>query len=98
MKNAWAFVPSLYFAEGLPYIIVNVLAVAVYSSMGLPNDKIALWTSWLYLPWVLKMFWAPLVDSKSTKRSWILKMQILLAAIFLLIALSFSFDLNILYY
>ena len=90
MKNAWAFIPSLYFAEGLPYVIINVLAVAVYSSMGVPNDKIALWTSWLYLPWVLKMFWGPLVDSKSTKRSWILKMQILLAAIFLLIALSFS--------
>ncbi len=90
MKNAWAFIPSLYFAEGLPYIIINVLAVAVYSSLGIANDKITLWTSWLYLPWVLKMFWAPLVDSKSTKRSWILKMQVLLAAIFLLIAFSFS--------
>ena len=82
MKNAWAFVPSLYFAEGLPYIIINTLAVAVYSSLGVPNDTIALWTSWLYLPWVLKMFWGPLVDSKSTKRKWILLMQVLLAAIF----------------
>ena len=90
MKNAWSFVPSLYFAEGLPYIIINTLAVAVYSSLGVENDIVAFWTSWLYLPWVLKMFWAPLADSKSTKRSWILKMQVLLAAIFLLIALSFS--------
>ena len=90
MKNAWAFVPSLYFAEGLPYIIINTLAVAVYSSLGVQNDLVAFWTSWLYLPWVLKMFWGPLVDSKSTKRNWILMMQVLLAAIFLLIALTFS--------
>ncbi len=90
MKNAWAFVPSLYFAEGLPYIIINSLAVAVYSSLGVENDLVAFWTSWLYLPWVLKMFWAPLVDSKSTKRKWILLMQALLAVVFLFIALSFS--------
>ena len=90
MKNAWAFIPSLYFAEGLPYIIINALAVAVYSSLGVKNDLVAFWTSWLYLPWVLKMFWGPLVDSKSTKRKWILMMQALLAIIFLFIALSFS--------
>lgn len=90
MKNAWSFIPSLYFAEGLPYIIINTLCAAVYSSMGVPNDVFVFWTSWLYLPWVLKMFWGPLVDSKSTKRNWILLMQVLLAAIFLVIALSFS--------
>ena len=90
MKNAWAFVPSLYFAEGLPYIIINTLAVAVYSSLGVKNDIVTFWTSWLYLPWVLKMFWSPLVDSKSTKRNWILMMQVLLAAVFLIVALSFS--------
>ena len=90
MKNPWAFIPSLYFAEGLPYIIINTLAVAVYSSLGVENDLVTFWTSWLYLPWVLKMFWSPLVDSKSTKRKWILTMQVLLAAIFFLIALSFS--------
>lgn len=92
MKNAWAYVPSLYFAEGLPYIIINSLAVAVYSSLGVENDLVAFWTSWLYLPWVLKMFWGPLVDSKSTKRNWILKMQVLLAAVFLIIGLSFSLN------
>lgn len=90
MKNAWAFIPSLYFAEGLPYIIINSLAVMVYSSLNVKNDIVAFWTSCLYLPWILKMFWAPIVDSKSTKRKWILMMQVLLAVVFLLIALSFS--------
>jgi Arabinose efflux permease len=90
MKNAWAFVPSLYFAEGLPYIIINSLAVMVYSSLNVKNDIVAFWTSCLYLPWILKMFWAPIVDSKSTKRKWILMMQVLLAVVFLFIALSFS--------
>lgn len=90
MKNAWAFIPSLYFAEGLPYIIINSLAVMVYSSLNVKNDIVAFWTSCLYLPWILKMFWAPIVDSKSTKRKWILMMQVLLAVVFLFIALSFS--------
>jgi len=73
------FVPTLYFAEGLPYIIINTVSVILYKKMGIDNARIAFWTSWLYLPWVVKMFWGPLVDIYSTKRRWILSTQFAMA-------------------
>lgn len=84
--SAWGFIPSLYLAEGFPYIVINTVSVLLYADLGLPNDKIAFWTGWLYLPWILKMFWSPLVDARSTKRRWLLAAQTVLAAVFLLIA------------
>ncbi len=78
-RNPWIFVPTLYFAEGLPYIIINTVSVILYKKMGIDNASIAFWTSWLYLPWVLKMFWSPLVDIYSTKRKWILSTQFAMA-------------------
>jgi len=87
-RNPWTFVPTTYFAEGLPYMLVNSFAVIMYKSMGVSNAKIAFWTSWLYLPWAIKMFWGPLVDTFSTKRNWILYTQILMAMAIFLAALS----------
>jgi PAT family beta-lactamase induction signal transducer AmpG len=75
-RTPWAFVPSLYFAEGLPYVLINTVSVILYKKMGVDNASIAFWTSWLYLPWVVKMFWGPVVDTTSTKRAWLLSMQI----------------------
>ncbi len=77
-RNPWAWVPTLYFAEGIPYIIVNVVSVAFYKKMGISNTDIALYTSLLYLPWVVKPVWSPSVDMIKTKRFWILIMQFLL--------------------
>lgn len=73
--SPWLFVPTLNFAQGVPYVIINSVSVLVYKKLGVDNAQIALWTSFLYLPWVLKMFWGPLVDGYSTKRNWILYMQ-----------------------
>ncbi len=84
--SPWAFIPTLYLAEGFPYIIINTVSVLLYADLGLPNDQITLWTGWLYLPWILKMFWSPLVDARSTKRRWLLGAQTVLSAVFLLIA------------
>ena len=78
-RNPWVFIPTLYFAEGLPYIIINTVSVILYKKMGIDNASIAFWTSWLYLPWVIKMFWSPLVDIYSTKRRWILSTQFAMA-------------------
>ena len=78
-RNPWVFIPSLYFAEGLPYIIINTVSVILYKKMGIDNASIAFWTSWLYLPWVIKMFWSPLVDIYSTKRRWIISTQFSMA-------------------
>jgi PAT family beta-lactamase induction signal transducer AmpG len=78
-RNPWAFVPTLYFAEGLPYILINTVSVILYKRMGIDNVQIAFWTSWLYLPWVIKMFWGPSVDVYSTKRNWILYTSLAMA-------------------
>ena len=77
-RSPWAWVPSLYFAEALPYMAVMALAVILYKRMGMSNTDIALYTSWLYLPWVIKPFWSPLVDVLKTKRWWTVAMQVLI--------------------
>jgi PAT family beta-lactamase induction signal transducer AmpG len=79
-RNAWAWIPSLYFAEGLPYVVVMTVSVIMYKRLGLSNTDIALYTSWLYLPWVIKPIWSPLVDNLKTKRFWIISMQLLVGA------------------
>lgn len=81
MKNhPLAWVPTLYFAEGIPYVVVMTIAVVMYKRFGLSNSEIAFYTSWLYLPWVIKPFWSPIVDIFRTKRWWILVMQFLVGA------------------
>ena len=82
MKNRspWAWIPSLYFAEGLPYVVVMTLSVILYKRMEVSNTDIALYTSWLYFPWVIKPIWSPFVDLIRTKRWWIYAMQLLIGA------------------
>lgn len=77
--SPWAWVPTLYFAEGIPYAIVNTFALIMYKRLGLSNADAALYTSWLYLPWVIKPFWSPFVDIIKTKRWWVLAMQSFIA-------------------
>jgi len=92
MKNnkisPWAWIPTLYFAEGLPYVAVMTISVMMYKRLGISNTDIALYTGWLYLPWVIKPFWSPFVDIIKTKRWWILTMQWILA--FALAGVAFS--------
>lgn len=86
--SPWAWIPSLYFAEGLPYIAVNVLSVIMFKKLGMSNADIALYTGWLYLPWVIKPFWSPFVDIIRTKRWWTVLMQAVMAAGFAAIAFT----------
>lgn len=79
-RNPWGWVPSLYFAEGIPYVIVMVVSVIMYKRLGISNTDIALYTSWLYLPWVIKPLWSPVVDLLKTKRLWIIIMQLFIGA------------------
>ncbi len=76
-RNPWVWVPSLYLAEGLPYVVVMTVSVIMYKRLGISNTDIALYTSWLYLPWVIKPLWSPFVDMFRTKRLWIISMQFL---------------------
>jgi len=79
-KKAWAWIPSLYFAQGIPYVVVMLVSVIMYKRLGISNTEIALYTSWLYLPWVIKPLWSPFVDLLKTKRWWILSMQLMIGA------------------
>jgi PAT family beta-lactamase induction signal transducer AmpG len=74
-RNPWLWTPSLYFAQGVPYVIVMTMSVIMYKRLGISNTDIALYTSWLYLPWVIKPLWSPFVDITRTKRLWIVAMQ-----------------------
>lgn len=90
--SPWYWIPSLYFAQGLPYVMVMTVSVIMYKRLGISNTDIALYTSWLYLPWVIKPFWSPVVDMFKTKRAWVLLTQILLGAGFAGIALTLPTD------
>lgn len=87
-RNPWAWVPSLYVAEGIPYIMAMTVSVVLYKRLGLSNTEIAFYTSWLYLPWVIKPLWSPFVELFRTKRYWILLMQLLIGAALACIAFS----------
>jgi len=79
-RNPWAWIPTLYFAEGLPYVFVMTVSVIMYKRLDISNTDIALYTSWLYLPWVIKPLWSPIVDILKTKRYWIVVMQLVIGA------------------
>jgi PAT family beta-lactamase induction signal transducer AmpG len=78
-RNPWAWVCSIYFAEGLPYVIVMNVAVIMYKRFGISNTDIGLYTGWFYLPWVLKPLWSPVVDILKTRRAWIAVMQLIIS-------------------
>ena len=77
-RNPWFWIPSLYYAEGIPYVVVMTVSVIMYKRLGISNTDIALYTSWLYLPWVIKPLWSPFVDIIGKKRNWIVIMQLLI--------------------
>ena len=87
-RSPWAWIPTLYFAQGLPYVAVMTISVIMYKRLGISNTDIALYTGWLYLPWVIKPFWSPFVDIIRTKRWWTLTMQWIIA--FALAGIAFS--------
>lgn len=89
MKNApnWSWIPSLYFAQGMPYVIVTTVSVIMYKNFGLSNAEIALYTSWLNLPFVIKPLWSPFIELFKTKRFWIISFELILGALFAAIAL-----------
>lgn len=85
-RSPWGWIPTLYFAEGLPYFAVMSLAVIMYQNMGLSDKEVTFYTSWLGLPWVIKPIWSPFIDLIRTKRFWVLSMQGLMATAFACIA------------
>jgi PAT family beta-lactamase induction signal transducer AmpG len=87
-KTPWWWVPTLYFAEGVPYFVVNNISVMMFTKMGVPNGDMSFFTTLLYFPWFLKGIWSPIVDVVKTKRWWIVAMQVIMTA--MLILLTFT--------
>jgi len=87
-RNPWTWVPSLYLAEGIPYTMAMTVSVVLYKSLGISNKEIAFYTSWLYLPWVIKPLWSPVVELLGRKRFWILWMELIISISFASIALT----------
>ncbi|MDP3071694.1 MAG: hypothetical protein Q8N18_15495 [Opitutaceae bacterium] len=87
-RSAWSWIPTLYFGQGIPYVVVMTMSVILYKRLGISNTDIALYTSWLNLPWVIKPLWSPIVELLGTKRQWILAMQLLIGAALGCVALT----------
>jgi PAT family beta-lactamase induction signal transducer AmpG len=87
-RNPWTWIPTLYFAQGIPYVVAMTLSTVMYKNLGVSNTDIALYTSWLYLPWVIKPLWSPFVDLFRTKRFWIVSLQFVIGVAFALVALT----------
>ena len=79
-RSPWLWIPTVYFAEGVPNALVATVSVVLYKNLGVSNTDIALYTGWLYLPWVIKPLWSPVVDLLRTRRAWVWAMQLLLGA------------------
>ena len=86
--SAWRWIPTLYFAQAVPFVVVMTVSVVMYKTLGISNTDIALYTSWLYLPWVVKPLWSPLIDLFASKRLWILAMQLAIGSSLALVALT----------
>ena len=87
-RNPWAWIPTLYYAQGVPYVVVMTLSTVLYKNLGVSNTDLALYTSWLYLPWVIKPLWSPLVDLFGSKRGWTVALQFVVGVAFALVALT----------
>ncbi|MCM1319023.1 MAG: MFS transporter [Muribaculaceae bacterium] len=81
-KYVWSWLPTLYVAEALPYVVINTLTVLIYTKLDVDLATMAFWTGLLYMPWVIKPFWSPFVDIFSSKRSWVLCMQLCMGICF----------------
>jgi len=91
-RSVWWWIPTLYFGQGIPYVAVMLLSVILYKNMGVSNTDIALYTSWLYLPFVIKPLWSPFVDMFRSKRCWIVWLELVIGAAFALVALTLPLD------
>jgi len=88
VSNPWKWIPSLYFGQAIPYVVVMSLSVVMYKDFGFSNTDIAFYTSWLYLPWVIKPLWSPFIDMFRTKRWWTVGMQFVIGAALASVALT----------
>ena len=85
--NAWLWVPTLYFASGLPYHAITSISDIMYKDLGVENSTITFLTSIFLIPWTIKPLWSPFVELISTRRKWTIYSQLLLALCFGMVAM-----------
>lgn len=87
-RSPIAWVPTAYFAMGMPFVIVNMVAVLMYKDLGIDETTITFWTGLILLPWSLKPFWSPVMELYKTKKFYVVLTQMLSGVCFGLIALG----------
>lgn len=87
-RSPWAWIPTLYFAQGVPYVMVVALSTTIYKNLGISNTEAAFFTSWIYLPWVIKPLWSPLIELFGRKRQWVAMLQFVIGAALASVALT----------
>lgn len=91
-KNPILWVPSVYFAMGLPFIAVNLVSTFMFKDLGISDTQIAFWTSIIMMPWTLKFLWSPFLEMYRTKKFFVVLTQLLSGLLFGLVAFSLKFD------
>ena len=86
------WVPTLYFAEGLPFVAIAMVSALMYKNMGVSDAQIAFWTSLVMLPWTLKPVWGPFLEMFKTKKYFVLGTQFIGGVTFGLLALTLPLD------
>jgi PAT family beta-lactamase induction signal transducer AmpG len=85
-----AWVPTLYFAMGMPFVVLNMVCTLMYKGMGVSDTQIAFWTSLIMLPWTLKPLWSPFLEMYRTKKFFVVLTQVLSGAMFALVAFALN--------
>lgn len=87
-KNPVSWIPTVYFAMGLPFVVLNMVAVLMFKGLGISDARIAFWTSLIMLPWTIKPFWSPFLEMFKTKKYFVVLTQITSGVMFGLVAFS----------
>lgn len=82
------WVPSLYFAMGLPFVVLNMVSAVLFKDLGISDSQIAFWTSLIMWPWTIKFLWSPFLELYCTKKFWVVATQLLSGVLFGVAALS----------
>ena len=87
-RNPIYWVPSTWFAMGLPFVALAAASSIMYKNMGISDSQIAFWTSLIMLPWTIKPLWGPFLEMFKTKKFFVYSTQIFTGCVFGLIALT----------
>ena len=89
-KSPITWVPTAYFAMGLPFVVLNMVTVLMFKGLGVEDKLITFWTSLILLPWTLKPLWSPFLELFKTKKFFVITTQLITGVTFGLVAFSLN--------